>query len=840
MQALRRYRQVVVAAVVCLGLTGVLLHQTQLGQAWNGQVTPWDTDEVGVQAKGRVLVTGGGKQLVRRLLTSNTPVTVLDLIFHPDEIEGIHRDLPQADHLLKVMYGDIRDEQVLERAFTSDTIGVIHLAAVSRVGWCLDNEPDCEDVNVRGTDLVLGMMERKVNDGWFIQASSREVYGNAQVTPVTEDTPNEPANAYGSTKSAAEAVVRSHRSRAILLRLSNVYGGLRDHHERLIPAIITNALAHRPIQMLDMIHIDDVIDAFSLAVNRLEGRAGDLIEVFNVARGASSPAMGLVQKVLTLTNSSSPLQVIPGDDRYPDRYVGSTTRARDVLGFESRIDQDQGLVRLVSAYLGDTIDYLDAKISTDCAGRPAYTTHDLVKLDGCTGTVGYDGPTGMEYLQEAEGVFTWLDTDDPQTWRFEVKGDGRQAIVRFSNGIKHFEATEPGHLLGAQSRFIARVDSLTGYVRLSFAETSTPLVPHTDRPGRFRLTPMCCPGKSAPWPFFRQDPLASSISDQRLETMRYFNASQQTTICGRLDTARRVAQDKLARLPHRPFTIHPAPLPTGEPADWRLRGLDHCSNLCDHPTVCVDTGNCACALSSCASRLRFPFTAFANVPALSYPLPTVNWDDLELYDPDILIKQVDQSSWLNVLRPGARRWLQRSPSFPYINLTRLPDDIQQDRDDHPEDFNKVQSTSHGCFSADSVMERGVKALSQRYAPGDLVFMPYFAGTKMDVVIPSRTCLQDKLRERFGDLHRVKPCRQRSILVAFKGSQTGAGATLRHKVVCDRPYKHTASNLVEGNLLQRYWNELKGDYLETIGDTVFCPLPRGTTGWATRTIDVIYA
>jgi hypothetical protein len=111
----------------------------------------------------------------------------------------------------------------------------------------------------------------------------------------------------------------------------------------------------------------------------------------------------------------------------------------------------------------------------------------------------------------------------------------------------------------------------------------------------------------------------------------------------------------------------------------------------------------------------------------------------------------------------------------------------------------------------------------------------------DVVIPARTCLQDKLRERFGNLNQVLPSRKRSILVAFKGSYNGAGSGLRRKLVCERPIP-SKPRLTDAHRLHRYWNAYKpgGDYLETIGDTIFCPVPGGTTGWATRTIDVIYA
>jgi len=111
----------------------------------------------------------------------------------------------------------------------------------------------------------------------------------------------------------------------------------------------------------------------------------------------------------------------------------------------------------------------------------------------------------------------------------------------------------------------------------------------------------------------------------------------------------------------------------------------------------------------------------------------------------------------------------------------------------------------------------------------------------DIVIPSRTCLQDQLRDRFGRIESVLPSRQRSTLVAFKGSFNGAGTALRRKLACDR-FITAEPRLKGAERLGRYWNEFKpgSNYLETIGDTIFCPVPGGTTGWATRTIDVVYA
>jgi nucleoside-diphosphate-sugar epimerase len=114
-----------------------------------------------------------GKRVVRRLLEARVPVTVLDKVFFEDEIAEITSEYPAAD--LRVVIGDIRDPTQLENA-VAGVKGVIHLAAVSRVLWCLENQADCTDVNVRGTKLVLEALKT----GWFIQASSREVSSPAR------------------------------------------------------------------------------------------------------------------------------------------------------------------------------------------------------------------------------------------------------------------------------------------------------------------------------------------------------------------------------------------------------------------------------------------------------------------------------------------------------------------------------------------------------------------------------------------------------------------------------------------------------------------------------------
>ena len=53
---------------------------------------------------------------------------------------------------------------------------------------------------------------------------------------------------------------------------------------------------------------------------------------------------------------------------------------------------------------------------------------------------------------------------------------------------------------------------------------------------------------------------------------------------------------------------------------------------------------------------------------------------------------------------------------------------------------------------------------------------------------------------------------------------------------------TAGRLLGGEAMNSVWGSLGGheDCVSMLNDVVFCPLVKGTTGWATRTSDVIYA
>ena len=256
----------------------------------------------------RVLVTGGagfiGSHLVRRLADSGHSVTALDNLRR-----GTLDNLHPIRHGIDFRQADIRDEAALSAAMRGCTT-VFHLAAVSNVVEANRNAAETCSVNVEGTVHVLrAAAETGVQRVVF--TSSREVYGDARSTPVSETFPIQPKNAYGASKAAGELycrVLADAGPEITVLRLANVYGAADVG--RVIPNFITNALRGEPLvvyggeQVMDFVYIDVVLDALQQA-----GFGPFVPGPLNVGSGRGTSILELARRVLQATGSSAGIRV---------------------------------------------------------------------------------------------------------------------------------------------------------------------------------------------------------------------------------------------------------------------------------------------------------------------------------------------------------------------------------------------------------------------------------------------------------------------------------------------------------------------------------------------------
>jgi len=523
-----------------------------------------------------------------------------------------------------------------------------------------------------------------------------------------------------------------------------------------------------------MVYVEDVVDAMMHAVTRLHRKTFDSwiprrghLETFNVGTSTSTSAMTLIRKTLWLTNSSSPLRIIPGDDRFPSRYVGSTVKAANVLGYTARVGIDEGLHRLATAYLEKTVGFLKAKQDAEpfkCLTKKQYSVDDLVALNGCTGYLSVRNPKdGLPYYARIQ----WhkdmlLYAVNPEMFHFEVRKKGNGAASLTLSAIIPDKGAQVNYTWVPQEIFKGEIDAVdpkdgefeatvepeTGYLRLT-RPNGTLFIPDEELEEAsnngpkyiWRIAPICCLDKPAPWPFYRDEALASNVGDSRVRQKDDFDASQIKTMCTHLAEAEAYATarlDKLKATPQ-PIKLEERSLPTGRAPDWRMRQLPEvCNTLCDHPTFCVDTGNCMCGhAANCAPPPRFPWAKYANMPTLSYPTPSTDFTE-NTDGKTALEARVARSSWANVLSSDARRYLANSPEWPATTALHAIDKVEQFKTVNASDWYVVRNDEWGCFSADTVMDRAAHLISKPYTNESIVFMPFYQFNKFIKVSCVRT------------------------------------------------------------------------------------------------------
>jgi len=246
---------------------------------------------------------------------------------------------------------NILDQKSLEKIIC-DVNGVIHLAAISRVVAGYNDPYAAVMTNVIGTSNILDLIRRKNPRCWMIFGSSREVYGESQAIKKESD-PQKPVNVYGASKSAGEYLSLcygdNYNLRTFVVRFSNVYGGLNDHPDRVIPRFFNQALANSDItvyggnQIFDFVHLSDVVEGLSKLIQKIINNEKLESRIFHFLTGKSSNLVDLAKKIIEITNSKSVINFLARRDFDVDTFVGDPSLTMKVLEWQPRISIDEGL-----------------------------------------------------------------------------------------------------------------------------------------------------------------------------------------------------------------------------------------------------------------------------------------------------------------------------------------------------------------------------------------------------------------------------------------------------------------------------------------------------------------
>jgi len=242
----------------------------------------------------KALVTGGagfiGSNLVGRLVNKGFKVKIIDNLTS-GKLSNIKKYINEGS--AEFIYCDLKYVKPKELAqYFVDVDVVYHLAANPEVRVSV-TEPEIHfKENVVATFNVLEAC-RLASVPLLVFTSSSTVYGDAKVFPTPEDyTPLEPISVYGASKLASENMIITYSMlygiKAVILRLANIVGPNQTHG---VIVDFINKLRRNPqeleilgdgTQKKSYLHINDLLKAFDIVVEFMEGKSRKSYDIFNV------------------------------------------------------------------------------------------------------------------------------------------------------------------------------------------------------------------------------------------------------------------------------------------------------------------------------------------------------------------------------------------------------------------------------------------------------------------------------------------------------------------------------------------------------------------------------
>jgi dTDP-glucose 4,6-dehydratase len=211
-------------------------------------------------------------------------------------------------------------------------------------------------VGAYGTHNTLGLAKAK--RARFLLASTSEVYGDPLVHPQKETywgnvNPIGPRGVYDEAKRYAEALTMAYlRQQGVdtaIVRIFNTYGPrMRPNDGRAIPTFLSQALTDKPLtvfgdgsQTRSFCFVDDLVRGL---IALMESGVHDPV---NIGNPNEMTLLDMAKTVVEMTESRSEIvfEALPVDDpqvRQPD-----ITRARDLLGWEPKIELRVGLAQTI-------------------------------------------------------------------------------------------------------------------------------------------------------------------------------------------------------------------------------------------------------------------------------------------------------------------------------------------------------------------------------------------------------------------------------------------------------------------------------------------------------------
>ncbi|MCL1629666.1 dTDP-glucose 4,6-dehydratase [Roseibaca sp. V10] len=325
----------------------------------------------------KLLVTGGagfiGSAVVRLAVARGHSVVNLDALTYAACLDNVATVADNPRYSFE--QADIRDRAAMDRILAQHKPdAIMHLAAESHVDRSIDGPGTFIETNITGTYTLLEaaraywVAQGRPSSFRFHHISTDEVFGSlGSEGQFTEETPYDPRSPYSASKAASDHLVQAwHHTYGLPIVLTNCSNNYGPYHfpEKLIPVIILNALAGKPLPIYgdgsnvrDWLYVEDHADALLLVVQ--QGAVG---RSYNIGGENERSNLDLVRSLCGILDELRPKpqgsyadQITFVTDRpgHDARYAIDPARVSTELGWRPSVTVEEGLRRTVEWYLAN-------------------------------------------------------------------------------------------------------------------------------------------------------------------------------------------------------------------------------------------------------------------------------------------------------------------------------------------------------------------------------------------------------------------------------------------------------------------------------------------------------
>lgn len=309
-----------------------------------------------------IFITGGagfiGSALIERLVEHNR------IVVYDNLRRNSLRTRPYGNHPnLRLIQADILDFDLLSRSMQGADM-VVHCAAIAGIDTVIESPVTTMRVNMIGSANVLEAAARMDRCERVVCFSTSEVFGqhafrSSETDVAVTGRVGEARWTYAVSKLAEEhlaiAYYQEQGMPATVVRPFNVYGP-GQVGEGALRTFIQRALKDQTIeihgdgtQIRAWCYVDDMVDGILLALTHPKA----IGESFNIGnQRAVTTIYGLANTVVRVLNSCSPIVFARKEYADVELRIPSVQKARDLLGFEARIDLEEGIRRTAEFYRG--------------------------------------------------------------------------------------------------------------------------------------------------------------------------------------------------------------------------------------------------------------------------------------------------------------------------------------------------------------------------------------------------------------------------------------------------------------------------------------------------------